>query len=395
MNPKNPVECIAPFSSLYIPNLQNSKPCCIIKGHNDKKIDLYKSLDWNFNHINQTVREEFLSFENDFGKYKDCDACYIPLDTENASSQMDMHNSEMVEGINYINNPTITNLHLKFSNLCNLACRMCDPFSSNLLFKDSNYKTYSIPIESKVDSNYVIQNIPKDTVLYKSIIDNLQKLNRLWFSGGETLLHDEVWEILRHLYDIGHSKNVTLQLNTNGTVKLTEEEIAILKSFKRLILHISIDGVGQLAEYIRTNLNWNSWSENYKIYHENFKKNDNDFCLVVTISTFNIHRLLEIHDYFNKTLRYNINYNFVYGPLEEVTAFNINQKAKNYLLNLYKDSFIYSRIENFLKNEPRINSSTVTELIDSRDRYNIENKIYKNYKAFKDVEPEWYNILCS
>jgi sulfatase maturation enzyme AslB (radical SAM superfamily) len=394
MNPNKSVECIAPFSSLYVTNAKIGLPCCIIKKKNDDaNIDFDKDLNWNFNSTNKFYQDEFLSFGNDFAKYKDCQACYLPPGVENAATQKDMHNKEIINDLDYIKNPTVTNLHIKFSNLCNLACRMCDPFSSNLLFKD--FTEFHITDDMRIDANKVITNIPKDSVLYKSIIDNLSNIRRLWFSGGETLLHDEVWEILKSLHNTGQSKNVTLQLNTNGTVKLSSEEIEILKSFKRLILHVSIDGIGNLAEYVRTNLNWNSWIENFKIYNENFNKRDHDFQIVTTVSTFNIHKLLEIRNYFVENFDQEIYMNFVYGPWPETVPHNISDRAKEYLLNLYRGDLLGPIVENYLKNKSTIDSSKITDMIDVRDNKLIANKTYKNYKAFRDVEPEWYNILKS
>lgn len=390
MTQNNSVWCIAPFSSLYTTNSKVGKPCCVITGRDYKILDFTKDINWNFNHANSNLRKEFIAHGLDADKHDKCVACNVP---DERGMQRVLHNKSANPSIDYIQNPTLTNLHVKFSNLCNLACRMCDPLSSNLLFKED--KNYAIRSDIIKDSNYVVRNIPKDSVFYKSIFDNAANLRYIWFSGGETLLHEEVWEILNHLHDKGYSKNVDLHINTNGTVKLTEQEIRVIQSFKSLNFHVSIDGIGKLGEYVRTNLVWNKWLENFKTYHEEFK-NAVDFNITATISTLNIHKAGEIHNYFNSNFKINPILNFVYGFRKELVAYNINDRAKQYLYDLYKDdNFNGPNIINFLKHDRTMEPSEIIREIDKRDDHVISNNIYKNYIPFREVEPEWYNMLRS
>ena len=46
------------------------------------------------------------------------------------------------------------------------------------------------------------------------------------------------------------AKNIVLDINTNGTI-LNERLLNIAKNFKQLKLHISLEGTGQLYQYIR------------------------------------------------------------------------------------------------------------------------------------------------
>ncbi len=388
MTQNNSVWCIEPFSSLYTTNAKLGKPCCVITGQQNKILDFTKNINWNFDNANGDLRKEFISHGTDADKHNKCRACQ-----DARISQRILHNESADPDIDYIQNPTLTNLHVKFSNLCNLACRMCDPLSSNLLFKEDE----NFPIRSDLikDSNNIVRDIPKDSVFYKSILDNLSNLRYVWFSGGETLLHDEVWEILNQLYSKGYSKNVDLHINTNGTVKLTEQEIQVIQSFKSLNFHVSIDGIDKLGEYIRTNLVWNKWLENFKIYHEEFK-NAVDFNITTTISTLNIHKAREIQNYFSTNFGINPILNFVYGFRKELVAYNINDRAKQYLYDLYKDDdFNGPNIINFLKHNRTLDPAEVTKLIDVRDDHIVSNNIYKNYIPFREVEPEWYNMLRS
>lgn len=383
------VECVAPFSSLFVNNTGQGYPCCVFNDKKSVQIDLDQSVISNFDNINKSNRIDFLEYQRNFDLYKDCHSC-TSLD-RNSHSQKTSQNLRASNNIDYIKTPTLTSLHLKFSNLCNFACRMCDPYSSNLLADDLRYSGPGYDPLRK-SNKAVIKFITKESVFYKSIFDCLPNLNHLWFSGGETLLQEEVWEILNYLASAGYSKNIELQLNTNGSIKLNQQELSVLDSFGKLNLQISIDGIEKLAEYIRTNLVWDKWISNFEEYRGKLGHHPG-FSVSVAISTFNIHKIQEIEEFFEQERKVPVHFNFVNGPIDSTVGYNINEKAKQYLRELYANYHRRDEILSFIKNRPMIDVNFLTDLIDARDNYLIERKIYKNFRAFRDVDPEWYNIL--
>lgn len=381
------LDCIAPFSSLYITGTGVANPCCVFQAPHKKFVDFSKDLKTNFDVINGPYRQDFLKQDWSLDSYFNCRVCNMPGNT-----QRDLHNNSADPNIDYIQTPTLTNLHLKFSNLCNLACRMCEGFSSNLILNEKDTDITGV----ELDKNNVITNISRDSVLYQSILNNLENLRYLWFSGGETLLHDQVWEMITKLYERDLSKNITLHINTNGTVKLTDKEIEMLKSFKTLSFHVSVDGIGSLTEYIRTNMVWDKWLENFKTYYQEFKGNK-EFYVVTTISTFNVHKITEIRNFFRDNFDIEPSLNYVFGHKQELAAFNINDRAKDYLREMYTKNKEHSsdKIFKYLDNPRTIDPAEVIKRIDARDNRIIENQFHKNYRAFRDVDPEWYNMLRS
>ena len=295
MNTYKTVGCVAPFSSLFINPNGQAFPCCIYNYSKSKSIDKTKDQNWNFDHINKEIRQEFIEKGTDIKTYDNCFGCSSNLN----SGQYLQHNLESNNNIDYIQTPTLTNLHLKFSNQCNLACRICESGCSNLLYTED-----LLLVENKIRSDtlpILNSSLNQDSVLFKSFKDNLHNLNTLYLSGGEPLLHDAVWDLLTAANDQGHSKNIILKFNTNGTVKLNQEKYNILKSFKKVNMFVSMDGIGKHAEYIRTNVNWDRWVENLRAYKEEFKSHLNLFVgIVVTVSVYNIHIIDQIFAFFNR-----------------------------------------------------------------------------------------------
>jgi len=391
-NKYNNVGCVAPWSSLFLHSSKKTYPCCAFDQTAYTYRNESKDVIWNFHNTNQKIREEFLSKGTDISLYDNCFVCSSRI----TSSQYIEHNLEANENIDYISNPTLSNLHIKFSNQCNLACRICESGCSNLLFeedkiliKDKIRIEGAATLESSIDSN---------SVLGRSFKDNLENLNTLYFSGGEPLLHDAVWDLLTEANKQGYSKNITLKFNTNGTIKLNREKYDILKGFKSVYMFISMDGIGKHAEYIRTNVNWERWVENLRAYKAEFENHFNlEIAIVITVSVYNVHIIDQIKKFFaDENIPANLN--FVHRPAEQ-SIYNLRKEAKEYIIDKYTNSlksehdFYYNEIMDFVKNPNTINPDLVHNFIDKKDSIVLENNFYKNYRAFKDVDPEWYAML--
>jgi hypothetical protein len=155
-------------------------------------------------------------------------------------------------------------------------------------------------------------------------------------------------------------------------------------------MEVSMDGIGPLAEYIRTNTVWDRWIENLKEYQKEFSNwPTQNLGIVCTLSVFNIHKYNIIKEYF-KSEDINVTTNMLFGP-DKLCAYNINQRAKDYLNELYKDK--YPEILHFVNFENKIDPKEITEFIDRKDNNVIKHSLHKNYRAFRDVEPEWYAML--
>ena len=82
-------------------------------------------------------------------------------------------------------------------------------------------------------------------LLYK--VDNLTKLHMV---GGETLLIKQALATMRYLIAKGAAKNIMLSLVTNGTIA-NDEVCDLAAQFKSVLIGISLDGFGDVNDYIR------------------------------------------------------------------------------------------------------------------------------------------------
>jgi len=93
----------------------------------------------------------------------------------------------------------------------------------------------------------------------------LQYAEEIYFAGGEPLLYPEHTKILDVLLETNNT-NCRLRYNTNLT-SLKYKKKDIIKDYWNQFTNIhivpSIDGMGDTVEYIRTNMKWDVFVENY------------------------------------------------------------------------------------------------------------------------------------
>jgi sulfatase maturation enzyme AslB (radical SAM superfamily) len=87
------------------------------------------------------------------------------------------------------------------------------------------------------------------------VLENLKQLDltnirTINFKGGEPCLNSETVAVLKHMDDQGILANITVTIVTNGTY-ITDEIISLLSKSKHVKFLISVDGVGELFNYIR------------------------------------------------------------------------------------------------------------------------------------------------
>jgi len=146
---------------------------------------------------------------------------------------------------------------IRFSNVCNLACRMCGPEYSHTLAKDLNVKFQ--PNNSHIIKAHGSSNFDEIMAKYGPLND----LYDIYFAGGEVMFQKEHWQMLDHLIDIGKT-DVMLMYNTNLTM-LDYDGFKLLDyipKFRDVTLTVSMDGTGDLLEYIRWGSKWDQIVKN-------------------------------------------------------------------------------------------------------------------------------------
>jgi hypothetical protein len=101
----------------------------------------------------------------------------------------------------------------------------------------------------------------QDSVLFGEILDHLDTLEELYYTGGEPLINKKFHEMIDFLVAKGVAGRMTLQLNSNIT-KLTDAIVDKLAHFKHVTFTLSLDAANETYEYIRYPAKWPAVAEN-------------------------------------------------------------------------------------------------------------------------------------
>ena len=143
---------------------------------------------------------------------------------------------------------------------------------------------------SKVDFE-VIKNVLEKREYFKD-------LQFLKLTGGEPLMEEQNYQLMEQFIEWDIAKNVMLDINTNGTY-MNERLMNIAKHFKLVKLHISLEGTGELYQYIRGGDNFTIEQLENNILEFNRLPNT-VIIYTVTVQIYNIFNLSDIWKWYLK-----------------------------------------------------------------------------------------------
>jgi organic radical activating enzyme len=177
---------------------------------------------------------------------------------------------------------------IRFSNLCNFKCRSCGSIFSSNWYKEEE-KLYG----PRPYPQIAIAGRHKDD-MWEQMLPHIPHLEQIYFAGGEPLIMEEHYRILKELAD-RDMFHVRLQYNTNfSELKFKGQDVLELwKLFDNVSVGASLDGSYARGEYIRKGQNWAETVEN----RERMLRvcPDVDFYVSSTVSIFNVLHVPDFH----------------------------------------------------------------------------------------------------
>lgn len=282
---------------------------------------------FNLNHYKRIRSNMIQGVEN-----PECESCYNI--EKNQGKSIRQYFTEMWEFDHFkditnletgeVSNVGVNYLDLSWSNKCNLKCRMCTPWASDQLIKES--KDLNITSLIGVDASEV--DVAFDFTeqwSYENVMPILEQvmtpaLSEILVTGGEPLINNEFFAFCNLLVERNYAKNVRLSFHTNLTV-MPQKWIDVLAKFKTVQFKISIDGAGECYEYIRYPGKWSIIKSNIDELanlvtdtHTNFEL---EFHTVLAI--FNAAHITDLLDYLltlpnNVRVRKLPHFNYIHQP---------------------------------------------------------------------------------
>jgi hypothetical protein len=93
------------------------------------------------------------------------------------------------------------------------------------------------------------------------------RVEEVYWVGGEPLMYSQHWKYMRRIIELGDGPNVYARYNTN----LSRVGLRDVNLFTDILGHLrdwqicaSLDGTGDIGEYIRTGLDYQAWLANFR-----------------------------------------------------------------------------------------------------------------------------------
>lgn len=261
--------CILPFIHFNGYMDGTAKPCCDSqKAFTD--IDLKNAtIDESFN------SEEYKKLRVDMinGVHNEyCNACY-DLESQDITSSRQKWNEHHAEHLKIIQDkldfkkfdgevePDYISLDLRPSNICNFKCRTCnDGFSTK--WQEEKADFYKINENILYFGKEKLSGVNK--INFKLNEDSMKNIEVLYFAGGEPFVLEEHFTLLQSLKN---KKDISLMYNTNFSILKYKGKTIFehLKDFRNVHFSISLDGLGELGEFVRTGFDNKVFNKNFLI----------------------------------------------------------------------------------------------------------------------------------
>jgi pyruvate-formate lyase-activating enzyme len=196
-------------------------------------------------------------------------------------------------------------IDLRLGNACNMRCVMCQPRESSRW----------LPLARRLSDAAEDQEL-KDDLSFKSSIDAsrfawyrnaelwsdlkalLPHVQELILAGGEPFLIAEQFAFVKACCELGEADHIRLRYHTNGTV-FPDEMIPYWERFEQVHFLVSIDGIGDVADYVRHPSNWDSIEDNIRRFDALGENTLTNFHF--TTHALNVYRLREVLEWADRS----------------------------------------------------------------------------------------------
>ena len=390
--------CILPWIHFYANPDGNVLPCCIgdhrLPLGNVQKNSIAEI--WNSDQY-KLMRQNMLSGK----RCKECTSCYQSEDAGVNSFRQSV-NTDYAEFLDFANETNsdgsldtmkLKYLDIRWSNICNFKCRSCSStYSSSWATEDNK--------QGQNKTVFIFAGGSNNDLLYEQIKPYISEVKEIYFAGGEPLLMDKHYDILKHLIDTNNT-GIKIRYNTNLS-SLSFKNTSVIElwqKFSNVQLNVSLDSWGDRAEYIREGTNWNTLEENIKLVRKACPHIQLGIASVISI--FNVHTLPEFIDYMidNQLVDSKTSASFYCLLNPNFYSFNVFDTQTidtiiNKLPSRQYNGHIKSQIENVIKH---LKLSTVNVGLQKQFKNNTDHYDVIRNKKFVDTFPElkdfYENIL--
>ena len=336
-------------------------------------------------------------------KSRECTKCYDQEDSGFFSLRLSSnkhfgHNINMVENTKPDGTADfiIKYWDIRFSNLCNMACRSCGTWFSSNWYEDHKKLTGSPPNHAKI-----MKAGRNSNDIWEQLLKQFDHVEQFYFAGGEPIIMEEHLRILKEL-DKRKMYHVRLIYNSNfSKSKFKGTDIFELwNKFDSVSIGASLDAEGPRAELMRKGTVWNDIVANRKRMMEVCP--NVDFYISPTVGLSNALHVLDFHkSWVEKGFikPQDFNFNLLQYPLWQRMDL-LPQEYKEQVTEKYKAHMEWLRSQDHLTRatkgfESALDWMNKKDMSRHMPMFIEETRKYDKIRNenFTDVFPEWKELF--
>lgn len=280
--------CMAPWTHTYLSPQTERRLCCASRepaqnfeqyidtaAGTGRYIPVTLEQHWNSEHM-RSVRQRMMSGET----LPECDVCNSKLlNTDVYRSYFwGLFGHKYDEAMQSTTPDGFTTMKpvswdYRFSNLCNFKCRMCgDMLSSSW---ETEQRRHDMIDWANPKNNWMRPEVKReitqfqDTQIEAEFAEAVEqhRIEEIYWVGGEPLMYEQHWRYMKRIIELNDGPKLYARYNTNlsrvdyNGCNLYSDLLANIRDWQ---ICASIDGTGQIGEYIRTGLAWPVFLENFR-----------------------------------------------------------------------------------------------------------------------------------
>ena len=285
---------------------------------------------------------------------------------------------------------------IRFSNLCNLACRSCGTWFSSNWYEDHKKLTGSPPNHAKI-----LKVGRSSNDIWDQMLEQFEHVEQFYFAGGEPIIMEEHYRILKEL-DRRKMYHVRLIYNTNFS-RLKFKDLDVLElwnKFDSVSVGASLDAEGKRGELMRTGTKWDQTVANRKRMLEICPQVD--FYISATVGLMNSLHIVDFHrNWADEGLIKPMDFNFnllQYPNWQRMDVLPLEFKEQ--IKQKYEEHIVWLKHTDTLTRATKGYESAI-DWIYRRDNSSLLPTLFKKTKVYDkirnentvDVFPEWKELF--
>jgi hypothetical protein len=280
--------CLAPWTHTYLSPQTERRMCCASRepaqnfeqyidtaAGTGQYIPITLAQHWNSDHM-RSVRRRMLAGE----PLPECDVCNNKLLNTSVYRDYFWHlfQHKLPEIYQSTDSTGATTMQpvswdYRFSNLCNFKCRTCGDMLSSAW--ESEQRQNGMINWNDPKNNWMQPEIRKqisefqDTQIEAEFAEAVEqhRVEEIYWVGGEPLMYEQHWKYMQRIIELGDGPRVYARYNTNLS-KISYKSINlysdILDNIQDWQICASLDGTGEIGEYLRTGLDYDTFCNNFE-----------------------------------------------------------------------------------------------------------------------------------